>query len=93
MSVVQRGTIVTALLLAIACTPAQRTRAANDATAAAANIAACIRTNIAAGRQLSAADVGAIVLQCVGQEAPDLVARAYDEYKAAMADRAATSSP
>jgi hypothetical protein len=72
----------------LACTPAQRERAANDATAAAANIAMCIRQAISSSAQLSPADVGAIVLRCVGQEAPDLVARAVDEYKAAMADRA-----
>lgn len=82
------------LVLALAsCTPQQRTRAANDATAAAANIAACIRANISAGQQLSAADVGAIVLRCVEQEAPDLVARAIDEYNAAMRDRVSTSAP
>jgi hypothetical protein len=82
--------IVFAIAL-VSCTPAQRTRAANDATAAAANIAMCIRQAISSSAQLTPADVGAIVLRCVGQEAPDLVARAVDEYKAAMAEHAASS--
>jgi hypothetical protein len=79
------------VIVLAACTPAQRERAANDATAAAANVAVCIRTSIPTTGQLSAADVGAIVLRCVGQDAPDLVARAVDEYKAAMAERASSA--
>jgi hypothetical protein len=75
----------------LACTPSQRTRAANDATAAAANIAMCIRSAISSAQNLTPADVGAIVLRCVGEEAPDLVARAVDEYKAAMAEKASSA--
>ncbi len=84
--------IVFALALA-SCTPAEQKRAAADATAAATSIAICIRTSISQSQQLTAADVGAIVLRCVGQEAPDLVARAVDEYKAAMAEHNASAKP